>query len=147
MNIEHSVFQLIIPVGTNPSLMSIANHMATHMELDSYYDTNDHGLDNEWLRYEDAQGNEFWVMDSPATSDGRLMVTSFKSNAPYNTPLFVKFRTARGDGLNYRAPVTEADFNYFRDNIELLIDNDIEAALSSRGLTEIIPEGVGFPGA
>lgn len=109
-------FQVIVDASTQEK-RDRANHAATLMDRDPWWNTHDYGPEN-WSR---CNGDTKWYSSNPASDSTQAVVAAWlDSEKDYDAPEFVIFRTGKGDGQGFRTPMSEADFNLAR--AELIVE-------------------------
>jgi hypothetical protein len=135
---EQRYFQIIAQVDTQAK-KDLMNHFATKMDPDSYWNTHDY-TEESWRKSDD---DTHWFMDAPAGDNGKVVVQAWLNNDNYSAPIFDIFRNAHGDGLSFRAGISEADFNTLKGFLEVEVLQDMESLLTARGIVEDDPNGIG----
>lgn len=120
---ERDYFQVIAESDTQEK-RDINNHIATLMEHDPHWDTNDCD-DNCWAH---CNGRTKWYRSLPASPATQQVINGFRQGFSYSHALFRTLREGRGDLQGFRAPISEADFEAFRSHsvIEIRIKKDVD---------------------
>ena len=123
-------FQVVVD-SSSQAKKDRANHAATLMDLDPFWNSNDYKEEN-WTV---CNGGTKWYSTNPASDATQAVVTAWLDPAKdYNAPEFAVFRSGKGDGQGFRAPMSEVDFDTFRAEVVIEVQKTEDWIMTNHSL-------------